>query len=73
MAILILHINFERELKYGILYAMKYIDLRSLTEEARTELRRVAVRMYQQEPNKSKISRELGIRRMTIIEWIKKI
>ena len=49
---------------------MKYIDLRTLSEEARKELKRVTIRMFKRTPNKSKISRELGIRRMTIITWV---
>jgi len=49
---------------------MKYTDLRTLTEDARSELKRVTIRLFKKDPNKSKISRQLGIRRMTIIEWV---
>ncbi len=51
---------------------MKNIDLRLTTPEARTELRRVAIRLSKKGQSKKSISEELGIRRMTIISWIKK-
>ncbi len=51
---------------------MKNIDLRLITPEARTELRRVVIRLYKKNQSKKAIAEELGIRRMTVISWIKK-
>ena len=49
---------------------MKNIDLRTVTSEARAELKRVAIRLYRQKQTKSDISRKLGIRRATISDWL---
>ncbi|PWQ98074.1 IS630 family transposase, partial [Leucothrix pacifica] len=49
---------------------MENVDLRSLTPEARAELKRVAIRRYRSGKNKSAISRELGLRRGTVTRWI---
>ncbi len=49
---------------------MKNIDLRSQNPESREELRRVAIRRLRAGKNKSEISRELGIRRSTISNWL---
>ncbi len=49
---------------------MEIIDLRTLSPETRAELRRVAVRSYKTGKSKSALSRELGIRRSTISNWL---
>ena len=45
---------------------MKNVDLRTLTPEARAELKRVALRLHNSGKTKSAIGRERGIRRATI-------
>ena len=49
---------------------MEKIDLRRLTKEARKELKRLAIRMFKKHNNRSAISRELGIDRTTINQWV---
>ena len=49
---------------------MKNTDLRSLTPEARAELRRVALRLYRQHKSKTAIAEELGVRRGTVGKWL---
>lgn len=49
---------------------MKNIDLRSLSAESREALRRLSVRRFKAGKSKSDISRELGIRRSTISNWL---
>ena len=49
---------------------MENVDLRTLTAEARTELKRVAVRLYKKDKSKSSIARKLGLRRSTVNSWI---
>jgi len=49
---------------------MKNIDLRTLTPEARKELRRVSLRLYRKGKNKTTIASELGLRRGTINKWL---
>ena len=50
----------------------KKTDLRTTTKEARTQLRKVAIRLYKNNQSKASIARELGLRRMTVINWINK-
>ncbi len=50
-----------------MILATKKIDLRLTTPEARTELRRVAIRLSKKGQSKKSISEEPGIRRMTAI------
>ena len=49
---------------------MKNVDLRVISPEARTELRRVAVRLSKKGLNNTLIGKELGIRRSTINTWL---
>ncbi len=49
---------------------MKNIDLRTLTPEARKELKRVTIRLFKSGKNRTKISQEIGIRRETINLWV---
>lgn len=49
---------------------METIDLRTLTKEARAELKRVVLRRFKQKKNKSEIARELGIRREVVTDWV---
>lgn len=51
---------------------MQKIDLRTTTKEARTQLRKVAIRLYKNNQSKASIARKLGLRRMTVINWINK-
>jgi len=46
------------------------IDLRTLTPEARKELKRVSIRLFKSGKNRTKISQEIGIRRETINQWV---
>jgi len=49
---------------------MKNIDLRTLTPDARKELKRVTIRLFKSGKNRTKISQEIGIRRETINYWV---
>jgi len=49
---------------------MKRIDLRTLTPEARKELKRVAIRMFKRCNNRSKVARELLLCRVTVNQWV---
>lgn len=49
---------------------MKQLDLRTLTFDAKAELRRLCVRLYKQGKNKSTIALELGLRRTTVNAWL---
>jgi transposase len=49
---------------------MENRDLRTLTAEARAELKKVAVRLYKNGKTKSAIAREIGIRRATVSDWL---
>lgn len=49
---------------------MENIDLRTLSAEARKELRRAVVRLYQKGERKCDIAATLGLRRTTVGDWI---
>lgn len=50
--------------------SMKNTDLRTQTKEARKAMKRVAIRMFKRNRNKSKIANELGVARNTVNAWI---
>ncbi len=49
---------------------MKKIDLRTLTADARKELKRVTIRMFKSCKNRTAIGLQLGISRVTVNNWI---
>jgi transposase len=49
---------------------MENIDLRTLSAEARKEIRQAAVRMYKKGHRKSDIAESLGLRKTTVGQWI---
>lgn len=50
---------------------MDRVDTRTLTPEAREQLRRMAIRMHQRGRTQVAIAEELGIRRATVSGWIR--
>lgn len=50
---------------------MKNTDLRTLTKDARNELKEVALRMFKTHHKQNEISKILGIRESTISNWLK--
>ncbi len=53
-----------------ILSGMKNIDLRTLTVEAKRELRKLSIRLHNRGKSKTDIADELGLRRMTVTTWL---
>ncbi len=45
-------------------------DIRSLSPDARMQLRREAVKLYRRDGNKSSVARELRLRRATVSDWL---
>ena len=49
---------------------MEKIDLRTVTADARKELKRVAIRLFKTCNNRTQVSKELGVARVTINQWV---